>query len=61
MTTQSLLDVARAVLGQMLITIYSYLKKQEKTFNRQQLETEQQQQQQQQNPKISRRKEIIKI
>ena len=42
MTTQSLLDVARAVLGQKLITIYSYLKKQEKTFNRQQLETEEQ-------------------
>ena len=63
-TTQNLWDAAKEVLRGKFITIQSYLKKQEKhqidnlTLHLKQLEKEQQQQQK---PKISRRKEIIKI
>ena len=59
MTTLSLWDAAKAVLRGKFIPIQSYLKKQEKhqidslTLHLKQLE--------EQNPKISRRKEIIKI
>ena len=62
MTTQNLWDVAKAVLRGKFIVIQSYLKKQEKhqidnlTLHLKQLEKEEQK-----NPKISRRKEIIKI
>ena len=62
-TTQNLWDAAKEVLRGKFITIQSYLKKQEKhridnlTLHLKQLEKEQQQQK----PKISRRKEIIKI
>ena len=62
MTTQNLWDAAKAVLGGKFIAIQSYLKKQEKyqidnlTLYLKQLEKEEQK-----NPKISRRKEIIKI
>ena len=35
MTTQNLWDAAKAVLGGKFIAIQSYLKKQEKTLNRQ--------------------------
>ena len=58
-TTHNLWAAAKAVLRGKFIPIQSYLKKQEKRSNRQpnlhlkQLE--------EQNPKISRRKEIIKI
>ena len=60
-TTQNLWDAAKAVLKGKFIAIQSYLKKQEKhwidnlTLHLKQLEKEEQ------NPKISRRKEIIKI
>ena len=61
MTTQNLWDAAKAVLRRKFIATQSYLKKQEKhrmdnlTLQLKQLEKEQK------NPKISRRKEIIKI
>ena len=62
MTTQTLWDPAKAVLWGKFIAVQSYLKKQEKhridslTVHLKQLEKEKQE-----NPKISRRKEIIKI
>ena len=62
MTTQNLWEAAKAVLRGKFIAIQSYLKKQEKhqidnlTLHLKQLEKEEQK-----NPKISRRKEIIKI
>ena len=61
MTTQNLLDAAKAFLRGKFIAIQPHLKKQEKsqinnlTLNLKQLEKEQRK------PKISRRKEIIKI
>ena len=61
-TTQNLWDAAKAVLRGKFIAIQSYLKKQEKhqidnlTLHLKQLEKEEPK-----NPKISRRKEIIKI
>ena len=64
-TTQNLWDAAKVVLKGKFIAIQPYLNKQEKhqidhlTLHLKQLEKEQQQQQQ--NPKIRRRKEIIKI
>ena len=60
-TTQNLWDAAKAVLRGKFIAIQSYLKKQEKhkidslTLHLKQLEKEDQN-----DPKISRRKEIIK-
>ena len=65
-TTQNLWDAAKAVLRGKFIGIQSYLKKQETsqinklTLHLKQLEIEEQQQQQKK-PKVSRRKEIIKI
>ena len=62
MTTQNLWDATKAVLGGKFIAIQSYLKKQEKhqiddlTLHLKQLEKEEQK-----TPKISRRKEMIKI
>ena len=62
MTTQNLWDAAKAVLRGKFTAIQSYLKKQEKhwidnlTLHLKQLDKEEQK-----NPKISRRKEIIKI
>ena len=62
MTTQNLWDAAKAVLRGKLIAIQSYLKKQGKrrtdnlALHLKQLEKEEQK-----NPKISRRKEIVKI
>ena len=61
-TTQNLWDAAKAVLRGKFIAIQSYFKKQEKhqidnlTLHLKQLEKEEQN-----NPKISRRREIIKI
>ena len=61
-TQKNLWDAAKAVLRGKFIAIQSYLKKQEKhqvdnlTLHLKQLEKEEQR-----NPKISRRKEIIKI
>ena len=60
-TTQNLWDSEKAVLRGRFIVIQSYLKKQEKhqidslTLHLKQLEKEQK------NPKVSRRKQIIKI
>ena len=62
MTTQNLWDVAKAVLRGGFIAIQSYFKKQEKhkkdnlTLHLKQLEKEEQKL-----PKLSRRKEMIKI
>ena len=62
MTTQNLWDAAKVVLRGKFIAIQSYLKKEEKhqiynlTLHLKQLEKEEQK-----NPKISRRKKIIKI
>ena len=62
MTIQNLWDAAKAVLRGKFIATQSYLKKQEKhlidnlTLHLKQLEKEEQK-----NPKVSRRKEIIKI
>ena len=61
-TTQNLWEAAKAVLREKFIAIQSYLKKQEKqqidnlTLHLKQLEKEEQK-----TPKISRRKEIVKI
>ena len=65
MTTQNLRDAAKVVLRGKFIAIQSYLKKQEKhrigniTLHLKQLEKEDQKKKK--NPKINRRKEIIKI
>ena len=62
MTTQNPWDAAKAVLRGKFLAIQSYLKKQEKnqidnlTLHLKQLEKEEQK-----SPKISRRKEIIKV
>ena len=61
-TTQTLWDTVKAVLRRRFIAIQAYLKKQEKrqinniTVHLKQLEKEETK-----NPKVSRRKEIIKI
>ena len=61
-TTQTLWDTAKAVLRGRFIAIQAYLKKQEKrqinnlTLHRKQLEKEELK-----NPRVSRRKEILKI
>ena len=62
MTTQNLWDSAKAVLGGNFIAIQSYLKKQEKhLMDNLILLLKQLEKEEQKNPKISRRKEIIKI
>ena len=62
MTTQNLRDVANAVLRQKLIAIQSYLKKQEKHWiNNLTLHLKLLEKEEQKNPKISRRKVIIKV
>ena len=61
-TTQNLWDTLKAVLRGKIIAIQAYLKKQEKgqihnlTLHLKQLEKEEMQ-----NPRVSRRKEILKI
>ena len=60
--TQNLCDVAKAVLRGKFITIQSHLKKQEKSqINNLNLHLKQLQKEEQRKPKVSRRKEIIKI
>ena len=62
MTTQNLWDAAKAVLRSKFIAIQSYLKKQEKhQINNVALHLKQWGKEEQKTPKISRRKEIIKI
>ena len=70
-TTQNLWDAAKAVLRGTFIAIQSYLKKQKKkkktknkkhnTLNRQPLHLKQLEKEEENTPKISRRKQIIKI
>ena len=60
--TQNLWDAAKAVLRGKFIAIKSYLKKQEKSqINNLSLDLKQLEKEEQENPKVSRRKEIIKI
>ena len=62
MTTQNLWDSAKAVLRRWFIAIQSYLKKKKKALNRQPNSTPKAAgKRRTKNPKISRRKEIIKI
>ena len=61
-TTQNLWDTAKAVLRGKFIAIQSYLKKQETSqINNLTLHLKQLEKEEQKNPKVSRRKEIIKI
>ena len=61
-TTQNLWDAAKAVLRGKFIAIQSYHKKQEKSqINNLNLHLEQLEKEEQKTPKVSRRKEIIKI
>ena len=62
MATQNLWDAAKAVLRGKFIAIQSYLKKQEKhQIDNLILHLKQLEKEEQKTPKISRRKEIIKI
>ena len=62
MTTQNLWDAAKAVLRGKLIAIQSYLKKQETVqINNLTIHLKQLEKEEQKYPKVSRRKEIIKI
>ena len=61
-TIQNLWDTAKTVLRGKFIAIQSYLKKQETSqINNLTLHLEQLEKEEQKNPKVSRRKEIIKI
>ena len=60
--TQNLWDTAKAVLRRKFIAIQYYLKKQEKSqINNLTLHQKQLEKEEQKPPKVSRRKEIIKI
>ena len=60
--TQNLWDAAKAVLRGKFIAIQSYLKKQETPqINNLNLHLKQLEKEERKNPKVSRRKEIIKI
>ena len=62
MTTQNLRDAAKAALRGKFIAIQSYLKKQETSqINNLTLHLKQLEKEEQNNPKVSSRKEIIKI
>ena len=61
-TTQNLWDTVKAVIRGKFITIQAYLKKQEKSqINYQALHLKQLEEEEMKNPKVSRRKEILKI
>ena len=61
-TTQNIWDAAKAVIRGKFIAIQSYLKKQETTqISNLTLYLKQLDKEEQKNPKVSRRKEIIKI
>ena len=61
-TTQNLRDTVKAVLRGRFIAIQAYLKKQEKSqMNNLTLHLKQLEKEETQNPRVSRRKEIIKI
>ena len=60
--TQNLWDAAKAFLRRKFIAIQSYLKKQQASqINNLTLHLKQLEKEEQKNPKVSRRKEIIKI
>ena len=62
MMTQNLWDTAKAVLRGKFIAIQAYLKKQEKSqINNLTLHLKELEKEEQTKPKVSRRKEIIKI
>ena len=62
MTTQNLWDSVKAVLRGRFIAIQAYLKKQEKNqINNLTLHLKQLEKEEMKNPRVSRRKEIIKI
>ena len=62
MTIQNLWDAAKAVLRGKFIAIQSYLKKQEKSqVNNLTLHLKEREIEEQTKPKVSRRKEILKI
>ena len=62
MTTQNLWDSVKAVLRGRFIALQAYLKKQEKNqMNNLTLHLKQLEKEEMKNPKVSRRKEIIKI
>ena len=62
MMTQNLWDAAKAVLRGKIIAIQSYFRKQETSqINNLTLHLKQLEKEEQRNPKVSRRKEIIKI
>ena len=61
-TTQNLWDTIKAVLRGRFITIQAYLKKQEKShINNLTLQLKQLEKEELENPRVSRRKEILKI
>ena len=61
-TTQNLQDTVKAVLRGRFITIQAYLKKEEKRqINNLTLHPKQLEKEEMKNPRVSRRKEIIKI
>ena len=61
-TTQNLWDTVKAVLRGRFIAIQTYLKKQEKSqINNLTLHLKQLEEEQVENPRVSRRKEILKI
>ena len=61
-TTQNLWDTVKAVLRGRFIALQAYLKKQEKSqINNLALHLKQLQKEEMKNPRVSRRKEILKI
>ena len=61
-TTQNLWDTVKAVLRERFIAIQAYLKKQEKSqINNLTLHLMQLEKEEMKNPRVSRRKEILKI
>jgi len=61
-TTRNLWDTVKAVLRGRFIPIQTYLKKQEKSqINNLPLHLKQQEKEEMKNPRVSRRKEILKI
>ena len=61
-TTQNLWDTGKALLRGRFIAIQAYLKKQEKSYiNNLTLHLKQLEKEEMKNPRVSRRKEILKI
>lgn len=60
-TIQNPWDTAKAVLRGKFIAVQSYLRKQKSLLNKQTLHLKQLEKEEQTKPKISRRKEVIKI